>query len=164
MRSMPDRGPVVMVNLVRLRDRSADGNGSGWDAYLRYSAATMPLIKALGDDDFARVREREPAPGKRGRGSRHPCLHANLFKIPCRVGLPGEVAHSRCYPENEGAMSESAKKKPVSRKRAVPASNGHGKAMNEKQSPSAKEQLDDSEAIERAVYDGMQDLRVKKTR
>ena len=37
-----------MVNLVRFRKRAADGNGSGWDAYLRYSAATMPLIKARG--------------------------------------------------------------------------------------------------------------------
>ena len=48
VRSLPDHGPVVMVNLVRFRKRAADGNGSGWDAYLRYSEATMPLIKARG--------------------------------------------------------------------------------------------------------------------
>lgn len=48
LRSLPDKGPVVMLNLVRLRSRSADGNGSGWHAYLRYSEATMPLIKARG--------------------------------------------------------------------------------------------------------------------
>ena len=41
-------GPVVMVNLMRFRDRSLDGNGSGWDAYLRYSALTVPMIKARG--------------------------------------------------------------------------------------------------------------------
>ena len=40
--------PVVMVNLMRFRDRSLDGNGSGWDAYLRYSAQTVPMIKARG--------------------------------------------------------------------------------------------------------------------
>ena len=43
----PD-GPVVMVNLMRFRKRSLDGDGSGWDAYLRYSALTVPMIKARG--------------------------------------------------------------------------------------------------------------------
>jgi len=37
--SLPDTGPVVMVNLLRLRDRAA---------YRRYSEITMPLIKARG--------------------------------------------------------------------------------------------------------------------
>ncbi len=40
--------PVVMLNLMRFRARSLDGNGSGWDAYLRYSALTVPMIKARG--------------------------------------------------------------------------------------------------------------------
>ena len=40
--------PVVMLNLMRFRERSLDGNGSGWDAYLRYSALTVPMIKARG--------------------------------------------------------------------------------------------------------------------
>lgn len=40
--------PVVMVNLMRFRARSLDGDGSGWDAYLRYSALTVPMIKARG--------------------------------------------------------------------------------------------------------------------
>jgi hypothetical protein len=43
----PD-GPVVMLNLMRFRERSLDGDGSGWDAYLRYSALTVPMIKARG--------------------------------------------------------------------------------------------------------------------
>ena len=44
-----DQGaPVVMVNLMRFRERSLDGDGSGWDAYLRYSALTVPMIKARG--------------------------------------------------------------------------------------------------------------------
>ena len=42
------RAPVVMVNLMRFRERSLDGDGSGWDAYLRYSALTVPMIKARG--------------------------------------------------------------------------------------------------------------------
>ena len=48
VRSLPDDGPVVMVNLLRFRERSLDGDGSGWDAYLRYSRAVMPLIRARG--------------------------------------------------------------------------------------------------------------------
>ena len=37
--SLPDAGPVVMVNLLRLRDHVA---------YKRYSELAMPLIKARG--------------------------------------------------------------------------------------------------------------------
>ena len=37
--SLPDTGPVVMVNMLRLRDRAA---------YKRYSELVMPLIKARG--------------------------------------------------------------------------------------------------------------------
>ncbi len=43
-----DEGLVVMLNLMRFRERSLDGDGSGWDAYKRYSALTVPMIKARG--------------------------------------------------------------------------------------------------------------------
>ncbi|WOH67471.1 DUF1330 domain-containing protein [Bradyrhizobium sp. BWA-3-5] len=42
------QAPVVMLNLMRFRERSLDGDGSGRDAYLRYSALTVPMIKARG--------------------------------------------------------------------------------------------------------------------
>lgn len=48
VRSLPDEGPVVMVNLVRFRERALDGSGSGWDAYARYSKADIPLLKRVG--------------------------------------------------------------------------------------------------------------------
>jgi uncharacterized protein (DUF1330 family) len=48
VRALPDRGPVVMLNLVRFKQTSSDGNGSGWDAYVRYSEITMGLIKQRG--------------------------------------------------------------------------------------------------------------------
>jgi uncharacterized protein (DUF1330 family) len=50
LKALQHQGPVVMVNLMRFRDRSldGDGDGSGWDAYLRYSALTVPMIKARG--------------------------------------------------------------------------------------------------------------------
>jgi uncharacterized protein (DUF1330 family) len=48
LKALADDGPVTMLNLMRFRERSLDGNGSGWDAYLRYSALTIKLIKARG--------------------------------------------------------------------------------------------------------------------
>ena len=48
LKDIDPEGPVVMVNLMRFRERSLDGDGSGWDAYLRYSALTVPMIKARG--------------------------------------------------------------------------------------------------------------------
>jgi uncharacterized protein (DUF1330 family) len=48
LKQLEHQGPVVMVNLMRFRERSLDGDGSGWDAYLRYSALTLPMIKARG--------------------------------------------------------------------------------------------------------------------
>jgi uncharacterized protein (DUF1330 family) len=48
VRNLPDNGPVVMVNLLRFKKRSADGDGSGWNAYQRYSKAISPLLKGAG--------------------------------------------------------------------------------------------------------------------
>jgi len=45
---LADDAPVVMLNLMRFRPQSLDGNGSGWDAYLRYSALAIKLIKSRG--------------------------------------------------------------------------------------------------------------------
>jgi hypothetical protein len=48
LKALEHQGPIVMVNLMRFHARSLDGDGSGWDAYLRYSALTVPMIKARG--------------------------------------------------------------------------------------------------------------------
>ena len=48
LEALDRRAPVVMVNLMRFHERSLDGDGSGWDAYLRYSAHTVPMIKTRG--------------------------------------------------------------------------------------------------------------------
>lgn len=48
LRGVDPQTPVTMLNLMKFRNRSRDGNGSGWDAYLRYSALTVPMIKARG--------------------------------------------------------------------------------------------------------------------
>lgn len=48
LEGLDQHAPVVMLNLMRFHPRSRDGDGSGWDAYLRYSAITVPMIKARG--------------------------------------------------------------------------------------------------------------------
>jgi len=35
-----------MLNLMKFRDQSLDDDGTGWDAYRRYSAHIIPLLKA----------------------------------------------------------------------------------------------------------------------
>jgi hypothetical protein len=48
LEQLDPQAPVVMLNLMRFHARSLDGDGSGWDAYLRYSAITVPMIRARG--------------------------------------------------------------------------------------------------------------------
>jgi uncharacterized protein (DUF1330 family) len=48
LKDLGHQGPVVMLNLMRFYPSSRDGDGSGWDAYLRYSAQTVPMIKSRG--------------------------------------------------------------------------------------------------------------------
>ncbi len=43
--ALPPERPVVMLNLMRFRARSLDGDGTGWDAYLRYSRMANKLIR-----------------------------------------------------------------------------------------------------------------------
>lgn len=45
IRALPADEPVVMANLMKFRERSLDGDGSGWDAYVRYSRMANALIK-----------------------------------------------------------------------------------------------------------------------
>ena len=41
-------GPVVMINLLKFREQSLDGNGSGRDAYGRYGEVARRLVEARG--------------------------------------------------------------------------------------------------------------------
>ena len=43
-----DDGPVTMLNLVKYRDRSLDGDGSGRDAYQRYTQKAQGYVEARG--------------------------------------------------------------------------------------------------------------------
>ncbi len=48
VKNHPDEGPVYMVNLVKYREKSLDGDGSGRDAYNRYAAVVRHMLKARG--------------------------------------------------------------------------------------------------------------------
>ena len=48
LRELPDDKPVVMANFCKYRDLSSDGNGTGRDAYLRYSRGVISLLKERG--------------------------------------------------------------------------------------------------------------------
>lgn len=48
LRALPDGKPVVMANLCKFRDESSDGDGTGRDAYLRYSRGVISLLKERG--------------------------------------------------------------------------------------------------------------------
>ena len=46
--ALPDGKPVVMANFCKFRDVSSDGDGTGRDAYLRYSRGVISLLKERG--------------------------------------------------------------------------------------------------------------------
>ena len=61
-------------------------------------------------------------------------------------------------------MGELTKKKRIPRKAEMVSSKGREELVKKKRSLSVKDQQSDSDAIERAVFDGMQDLRADKTK
>ena len=61
-------------------------------------------------------------------------------------------------------MSELEKKERDPRKGATSSAKDPEKAVKKKQTPPVKDQQSDSDDIERAVYDGMQDLREEKSK
>ena len=44
----PDEGPVVMLNLLKFRERATGEEGSGADAYRRYGDAVIKMVEARG--------------------------------------------------------------------------------------------------------------------
>ena len=43
-----DEGPVVMINLLKFRDQSLDGDGTGAEAYARYGQLAGPFVEQHG--------------------------------------------------------------------------------------------------------------------
>ena len=48
LRKSDDDGPVTMLNLVKYRESAADGQGSGRDAYQRYTRKAGEYVEARG--------------------------------------------------------------------------------------------------------------------
>ncbi|ROZ75036.1 DUF1330 domain-containing protein [Ramlibacter sp. WS9] len=48
LKNHPDGKPVVMLNLIKFRAKSLDGNGTGLDAYTRYTAVAIPMTLQRG--------------------------------------------------------------------------------------------------------------------
>ncbi len=44
----PDEGPVVMLNLLKFKEKASDGSGSGAEAYSRYSDAAIGFVERTG--------------------------------------------------------------------------------------------------------------------
>lgn len=43
-----EEGPVVMINLLKFRERSVDGGGTGAEAYARYAKLAGPFVEKHG--------------------------------------------------------------------------------------------------------------------
>jgi len=43
-----ETGPVVMLNLLKFKDRADDGSGLGFEAYARYAARMRKIVEAAG--------------------------------------------------------------------------------------------------------------------
>ena len=84
VRALPDKGPVVMLNLMRFREYSADGKGSGWDAYLRYSALSIKLIKGVGGTIIWAAKAEAIALGST---EQHRWDYAALVRYPSRAAF-----------------------------------------------------------------------------
>ncbi len=48
LREATDEGPVTMLNLVKYRDQSSDGDGTGREAYTRYTSLAQELVESRG--------------------------------------------------------------------------------------------------------------------
>lgn len=95
LRALPDDAPVVMLNLMRFRETSLDGDGSGWDAYLRYSRLSIRLIKAQGGTIIWTGDAEAVALGV---PERHRWNYAALVRYPSRAAFLA-MMHSPEYAE-----------------------------------------------------------------
>ena len=107
LEALDPQAPVVMVNLMRFRERSLDGDGSGWDAYLRYSALTVPMIKARGGTLLWTGDAKAVALGGRGRQSMG-LSGAGVLSNRGRLHRDDDVAglRERCDPHRTNGCAE----------------------------------------------------------
>ncbi|MEL7158266.1 MAG: DUF1330 domain-containing protein [Actinomycetota bacterium] len=87
--------PVVMLNLMRFRAESADGDGSGWDAYVRYSRMANALIRERGGRIMwaGWVKGTTLGPAEHGNWD-----YAALVRYPSPIAF-GDMVRSAAYAE-----------------------------------------------------------------
>jgi len=105
---LADDGPVTMLNLMRFRERSLDGNGSGWEAYLRYSALAIKLIKARGGTI---VWTGEAQAVALGRPDAHRWDYIALVRYPSRAAfldMMTSADYARANVERENGCADHA--------------------------------------------------------
>ena len=107
LKALPDEGPVTMLNLMRFRERSLDGNGRGWDAYLRYSALTIKLIKGRGGTIIWTGTAEAVALGE---PDRHRWDYVALVRYPSRAAFLDMMTsadyETRCDPHRTNGCEE----------------------------------------------------------
>lgn len=106
LQSLPDEGPVVMANLVRLRDKSSDGNGSGWDAYQRYSVVVVKLLK---ENDGKILWAGDVQAVALGAPDAHNWDYAVLVRYPSRavfIEMMTSPAYAVANVERENALAD----------------------------------------------------------
>ena len=84
LKAATDDTAITMLNLMRFRERSLDGNGGGWGAYLRYSALAIKLIKARGGSIVWTGRAEAVA---LGRPDAHRWDYVALVRYPSRAAF-----------------------------------------------------------------------------
>jgi len=103
LKELEHQGPIVMVNLMRFRERSLDGDGSGWDGYLRYSALTVPMIKARGGTLLWTGSAKAVALGRQD-GNQWGLCGAGVLSIRC--GIPRHDDLGRLRKPQRSASSQ----------------------------------------------------------
>ena len=61
LEQFPSEGPVTMLNLIKFRELSRDGDGTGRDAYKRYLDVAEKLVEAVGGAVFWVGKIQHPA-------------------------------------------------------------------------------------------------------
>ena len=103
VRGLPDAGPVTMINLLKFREQASDGSGTGWDAYVRYSENTSPLIKQRGATILWAGKVEGAAFGDAGTG----WDYAVLVQYPSRAAFLDMVTsadYARGNPHREAGV------------------------------------------------------------
>ena len=67
LRQSSDDGPVTMINLIKYRPHSLDGDGTGREAYARYTTPVQKLVEERGGRVLWAGPVAEAAPARRWR-------------------------------------------------------------------------------------------------